>query len=125
MKTMACRQLGGSCDAPYRGETADEVIKAQDRHLREMAKEGDATHEGALKEMTGPVEESPEEHGLISPCEAGFRSGTRQVIASSPIRHWRPRDRPTAWESSRLGKRHGAVPAPSGYGTCPALSLSG
>jgi hypothetical protein len=53
MKTMTCRQLGGPCDAPHHGETADEVIKAQDRHLREMVKEGDATHEGALTEMKG------------------------------------------------------------------------
>ena len=33
-KTMTCRQLGGPCDLELPGETADEVIKAQDRHLR-------------------------------------------------------------------------------------------
>jgi hypothetical protein len=32
---------------------ADEVIKAQDRHLKEMVARGDATHESALKEMKG------------------------------------------------------------------------
>jgi hypothetical protein len=49
MRTMTCRQLGGPCDT-----SADEVIKAQDRHLKEMVAKGDATHEPALKEMQGP-----------------------------------------------------------------------
>jgi len=31
--------------------TADEVIKAQDRHLKEMVANGDTAHEQALKEM--------------------------------------------------------------------------
>jgi hypothetical protein len=31
----------------------DEVIKAQDRHLKEKVAEGDATHETALKDMKG------------------------------------------------------------------------
>jgi len=53
MKTMTCQQLGGPCDFALRGVTADEVIKAQDRHLKEMVEKGDATHEGALKEMKG------------------------------------------------------------------------
>ena len=34
MKTMTCTQLGGACDLELRGETADDVIKAQDQHLR-------------------------------------------------------------------------------------------
>ena len=33
------------------GATHDEVIKARDRHLREMVADGDGTHAGALKEM--------------------------------------------------------------------------
>lgn len=37
MKTMTCRQLGGPCDAVHQGNTADEIIKAQDRHLKEVA----------------------------------------------------------------------------------------
>ena len=50
MKTMTCRQLGGPCDFSFHGSTADEVIKAQDVHLREMVAGGDDTHTGALKE---------------------------------------------------------------------------
>ena len=53
MKTMTCTQLGGPCDLPLRGGTADEVIKAQGRHLKEAVASGDATHEGALKDMRG------------------------------------------------------------------------
>lgn len=53
MKTMTCKQLGGPCDRAHRGDTADEVIKAQDRHLREAVAQGDSAHEAALKEMKG------------------------------------------------------------------------
>jgi len=53
MKTMTCRQLGGPCDFSLRGDTADEVIKAQDKHLNEIVSNGDETHRSALKEMKG------------------------------------------------------------------------
>jgi predicted small metal-binding protein len=53
MKTMTCQQLGGPCDLAHTAETADEVIKAQDRHLKEAVAAGDATHEDALKAMKG------------------------------------------------------------------------
>ena len=53
MKTMTCQQLGGPCDLALRGDTADDVIKAQDRHLREVVAGGDQTHEDALKAMKG------------------------------------------------------------------------
>jgi predicted small metal-binding protein len=53
MKTMTCQQLGGTCDLELRGETADEVIKLQDKHLREIVAAGDKAHEEALKDMKG------------------------------------------------------------------------
>jgi predicted small metal-binding protein len=53
MKTMTCEQLGGPCQVPHHGQTADEVIKAQDEHLKDVVAEGDTTHESALKEMKG------------------------------------------------------------------------
>jgi predicted small metal-binding protein len=53
MKTMTCKQIGGPCDFAVHGDSADEVIKAQDSHLREMVASGDATHESALKQMKG------------------------------------------------------------------------
>lgn len=51
MKTMTCRQLGGPCDHPHRGETADDVINAQDQHLRQAVDEGDLEHVPALDDM--------------------------------------------------------------------------
>jgi predicted small metal-binding protein len=53
MKTMTCKQLGGPCDLQLQGNTADEVIKAQDRHLKDAVAAGDDAHEDALKSMKG------------------------------------------------------------------------
>ena len=53
MKTMTCNQMGGPCDASFHGNTADDVIKAQDKHLKEMVAKGDETHKSALKKMQG------------------------------------------------------------------------
>ena len=53
MKTMTCQQLGGPCDHPHHGATADEVIKAQDKHLREQVSTGDQTHVAAADAMKG------------------------------------------------------------------------
>ena len=53
MKTMTCRQLGGTCDLALEGSTADEIIKAQDRHLKETVAGGDESHRDALSEMKG------------------------------------------------------------------------
>ncbi len=51
MKSMTCKQLGGPCDHPHRGESADDVIKAQDAHLKEMVASGDTSHQAARDEM--------------------------------------------------------------------------
>ena len=53
MKTMTCRQMGGPCDLAFHTKTADEAIKAQDRHLKEAVTAGDASHAEALKAMQG------------------------------------------------------------------------
>lgn len=53
MKTMTCKQLGGPCDFQLHGTTANDVIKAQDSHLKEMVAGGDETHKTALSEMKG------------------------------------------------------------------------
>ena len=53
MKTMTCKQLGGPCDLAHHGNTADEIIKSQDVHLKAEVAGGDTTHESALKEMKG------------------------------------------------------------------------
>jgi hypothetical protein len=53
MKTMTCKQLGGPCDLSLQGDNANDVIKAQDKHLKDAVAGGDATHEAALKAMQG------------------------------------------------------------------------
>lgn len=53
MTTMTCRDLGGPCDLAHHGATADDVISAQDRHLKEAERAGDAEHQPARDEMKG------------------------------------------------------------------------
>ncbi len=53
MKTMTCKQLGGPCDVAHLGESADDVINAQDRHLKDAVAAGDSTHEAARDAMKG------------------------------------------------------------------------
>ena len=53
MKTMTCKQLGGPCEMAFHGNSADDVIKAQDQHLKDMVAGGDTAHESALKDMQG------------------------------------------------------------------------
>jgi hypothetical protein len=52
-KTMTCRQLGGPCDTAFTGETADDVIKQQDQHLKDAVAAGDDTHREANDAMRG------------------------------------------------------------------------
>ena len=40
MRTMTCKQMGGPCEFAHHGNTADEVIKDQDKHLKEMVAGG-------------------------------------------------------------------------------------
>lgn len=53
MKAMTCRQLGGACDLVHRGDDANDIIKAQDQHLKDAVAAGETDHEPALKEMKG------------------------------------------------------------------------
>lgn len=53
MKTMTCKQLGGPCDLEHHGKTADEIVRAQDGHLKKVVADGDAAHRPALDEMKG------------------------------------------------------------------------
>jgi hypothetical protein len=45
--------MGGPCDLAFHGQSADDVIKAEDRHLKEVVASGDETHKSALKSMQG------------------------------------------------------------------------
>jgi hypothetical protein len=52
MKTMTCKQMGGPCDTAFQGNSADEVIKAEDAHLKEMSAKGDEAHAPAAERMS-------------------------------------------------------------------------
>ena len=53
MKTMTCKQLGGPCDVEHHGKDHNDVIKAQDRHLKAQVAAGDETHREAHDAMRG------------------------------------------------------------------------
>jgi hypothetical protein len=53
LKAMTCRQLGGPCELVHHGESADDVIKAQDKHLKEATAAGDTRHQEAAAAMKG------------------------------------------------------------------------
>ncbi len=53
MKSMTCKQLGGPCDLEHSGANANDVIKAQDKHLNQAVAEGDTSHQEALDDMKG------------------------------------------------------------------------
>jgi hypothetical protein len=83
MKTMTCQQLGGPCELAHRAETADEVIKAQDRHLREMVASGDQTHERALKEMKGRWKHPISGMGWYNKAKRDFAGPCRGLSTSA------------------------------------------
>lgn len=45
--------MGGPCDMQFHTETADDAIKSQDKHLKEMVASGDESHKKAADEMQG------------------------------------------------------------------------
>ena len=74
MKTMTCRQLGGPCDQAHRGENANEVIKAQDQHLKDAVEGGDATHAQAREEMKGRWRHPKRSMGWYNEAKRTFAS---------------------------------------------------
>ncbi len=76
MKTMTCRALAGPCDLELHGESADDVIKAQDRHLKQAVEAGDTTHEEALRAMKN--------RWLHPRRSMGWYRDTKQAFAALP-----------------------------------------
>ena len=72
MKTMTCKQLGGPCVHQLSGATADEVIKAQDRHLKDTVAHGDDTHASALNDMKGRWKHPVSGMGWYRNAKRGF-----------------------------------------------------
>ena len=72
MRTMTCRQLGGPCELPLRADTADEVIKLQDAHLKKAVESGDNSHTEALAAMKGRWKHPVKGMGWYRKAKADF-----------------------------------------------------
>ena len=51
MKTMTCRQLGGSCDVEFRASSFEEMAELSKQHGMDMFRSGDQAHLAAMEEM--------------------------------------------------------------------------
>jgi hypothetical protein len=51
MKTMNCKQLGGSCDKEFHAETFEEIAEMSKKHGMEMFQQNDEPHLKAMNEM--------------------------------------------------------------------------
>lgn len=71
---MTCKQLGGPCDLVLRGETADELIKAQDKHLKDAVAAGDNAHTSAAQDMKGRWKHPLKSMGWYKAVKSDFAS---------------------------------------------------
>ena len=51
MKTMSCKQLGGSCDKEFHANTFEEMAEMNKKHGMEMFQKNDEPHLKAMNEM--------------------------------------------------------------------------
>jgi predicted small metal-binding protein len=74
MKTMTCAQLGGPCDHQFTGDSADQIIKQQDQHLKEAVAKGDESHVPARNDMKGRWRHPKRSLGWYNEVKATFAS---------------------------------------------------
>ena len=83
MKTMTCQALGGPCGLEHRGESANDIIHAQDGHLKEAVEAGDASHQEAHDAMKGRWRHPKKALGWYRDVQAAFaalpRAESREV----------------------------------------------
>src|SRR3546814_19311700 len=94
MKTMTCKQLGGPCELGHSGDSADEIIKAQDKPLRAAVKAGDESHQEARQEMKFRWLHPKRSMGWYHDTKAAFARPSREL--KRPALPRRPRERPHA-----------------------------
>ncbi|MBI2085204.1 MAG: DUF1059 domain-containing protein [Candidatus Aenigmarchaeota archaeon] len=51
MKTMTCKQLGGTCNKEFRAKTFEEMAEMSKKHGMEMFQKGDVKHIKAMNDM--------------------------------------------------------------------------
>lgn len=58
MKTMTCKQLGGSCDKVFQANTFEEIQEMSKRHGMEMFQKNDQPHLEAMNKMRALMKSS-------------------------------------------------------------------
>ncbi len=51
MKTMTCKQLGGTCEQEFHANTFEEMAELSKKHAMEMLQEQDVAHLNAMQKM--------------------------------------------------------------------------
>ena len=51
MKTMTCKQLGGTCDLKFHANSFEEIAEMSKKHGMEMFQKGDEAHLQAMSKM--------------------------------------------------------------------------
>jgi hypothetical protein len=51
MKTMTCKQLGGTCDKEFHANSFEEIAEISKKHGMEMFQKGDEEHLRAMNDM--------------------------------------------------------------------------
>lgn len=51
MKTMTCKQLGGTCDTEFQADSIEEIAELNKKHAMEMIKNDDDPHSKAFREI--------------------------------------------------------------------------
>ena len=115
MKTMTCRALGGPCDLEHHGESADDVINAQDRHLKEAEEGRRRDPPGGPRRHEEPLAAPQEVDGLVPRHQAGLRRPPRRLTPLSVLR-----DAPRLRDSTQ-----GAAPIRPQNGQFRAFTLRG
>lgn len=51
MKTMTCKQLGGTCEKEFKANTFEEIAEMSKKHGMEMFQKNDKPHLDAMRKM--------------------------------------------------------------------------
>lgn len=51
MKTMTCKQLGGTCDVEFHAKTFEEMAELSKKHGMDMYQKGEKRHLKAMEQM--------------------------------------------------------------------------
>src|SRR3954454_12477142 len=114
MKTMTCKQLGGPCNVEHHGDDHNEVIKAQDRHLKARVAAGDESHREAHEAMRGRWKHPVSGLGWYRDVKRAFADLPDDAAATTPRAGTTSGLRPPARAAGGRRRRRTCAPCPSG-----------